>query len=230
MGGVMGLLTGPLPAPKDVAEFAARPRDLACEPAGDSPGCGVPSDAELIAQSVREPGAFAAVFDRHADEILRYAHASLGADLAEDVMAETFLAAFRARARYDTSRADARPWLYGIAIRQIGSHRRAEARWRRLLAAAPADMAAEDFTDRSANRVVAASLRPQLLATLNSLRRQDRELLLLHAWAGLSYEESAAALGLTVSAVKSRLHRIRIKIKAALGDANPLTLMNTKER
>jgi len=56
---------------------------------------------------------------------------------------------------------------------------------------------------------------------LSGLARQDRELLLLVAWAGLSYEESAQALGMTVSAVKSRLHRIRIKTRRALGGANP---------
>jgi RNA polymerase sigma factor (sigma-70 family) len=56
---------------------------------------------------------------------------------------------------------------------------------------------------------------------LTALPRQDRELLLLVAWAGLSYEESARALGLTVSAVKSRLHRIRAKTRDALGGTNP---------
>jgi len=180
------------------------------------------SDAELIARSVADPSCFAAVFDRHADEILRYVHARLGPDLAEDVTAETFLAAFRSRDRYDTARPDARPWLYGIAVRQIASHRRAEARYRRLLAAAPPEIAAEDFGDRSAERVSAQRVRPQLTAVLDALRRQDRELLLLVAWAGLSYEESAAALGITVSAVKSRLNRIRMRTRSALGGSNPM--------
>jgi RNA polymerase sigma-70 factor (ECF subfamily) len=60
-----------------------------------------------------EPGCFASIFDRHAGEILRYTHARLGPELAEDVTAETSLAAFRHRDRYDTTRPDARPWLYG---------------------------------------------------------------------------------------------------------------------
>ena len=62
------------------------------------------TDALLIERSRRDPGCFAVIFDRHAEEILRYAHARLGPDLAEDVTAETFLAAFRHRDRYDTSR------------------------------------------------------------------------------------------------------------------------------
>jgi DNA-directed RNA polymerase specialized sigma24 family protein len=57
---------------------------------------------------------------------------------------------------------------------------------------------------------------------LDGLRRQDRELLLLVAWAGLSYDECAQALGITVSAVKSRLNRIRVRTRNALGGANPM--------
>jgi RNA polymerase sigma factor (sigma-70 family) len=188
------------------------------------PGRVIPADdtdADLIERSHTDPGCFASIFDRHAGEILRYAHARLGPDLAEDVTAETFLAAFRHRDRYDTARPDARPWLYGIAIRQIGKHRRAQARRLAALRAAPPELVTEDFGPRAAERVTAEQLRPRLGAVLASLPRQDRELLLLVAWAGLSYEESAQALGLTVSAVKSRLHRIRIRTRQALGGANP---------
>jgi RNA polymerase sigma-70 factor (ECF subfamily) len=190
-------------------------------PLGHAARTDEPSDADLIERSRRDPSCFAAIFDRHAGEILRYAHVRLGPDLAEDVTAETFLAAFRHRDRYDVTRRDARPWLYGIATRQIGRHRRALARRLALLRSAPADLVTEDFGHRAAERMTAEQLRPRLAAVLSELPRQDRELLLLVAWAGLSYEESAQALGLTVSAVKSRLHRIRIKTRQALGGANP---------
>ena len=179
------------------------------------------TDAEIIELSLGESGRFGVIFERHADEILRYAHARVGPDLAEDVLAETFLAAFGRRAHYDRSRADARPWLYGIAIRQIGRHRRAEQRGRRALARVPAETVTGDFGDRSAERVTAQKLRPRLAAVLSGLPRQDRELLLLIAWAGLTYEESAQALGVPVSTVRSRLHRIRAKTRRALGGTNP---------
>ena len=179
------------------------------------------TDAEIIMRSVQDPGCFGVIFERHSGEILRYANARLGHDLAQDVLAETFLAAFGRRARYDGSRADARPWLYGIAIRQIGRHRRADIRARRALARIPAETVAGDFGDRSAERVTAQQLRPCLAGVLSGLARRDRELLLLIAWAGLSYEESAQALGLPVSTVRSRLHRIRAKTRQALGGANP---------
>ena len=187
------------------------------------------SDADLIVQSQKEPGLFTAVFDRHSAEILRYVYARLGPDLAEDVTAETFLAAFQSRGRYDGAWSDARPWLYGIAMRQISRHRRAEARRLRLLRSAPADGPAEDHSDRAAERVTAQRLGPRLAAALAALPRQDRELLLLVAWAELSYAEAATALGTTTSAVKARLHRIRVRLRQELGGDNPMGQENDDE-
>ena len=181
------------------------------------------SDADLIARSLAEPGLFTAVFDRHSAEILRYVYARLGPELAEDVTAETFLAAFQARARYDGAWPDARPWLYGIAVRQIRRHRRVEARRVRLLRSALADLPAEDHSDRVAERVAAERLGPRLAAVVAALPRQDRELLLLVAWAELSYAEAAAALGTTTSAVKARLHRLRVRMRQELGGENPMS-------
>jgi RNA polymerase sigma factor (sigma-70 family) len=180
------------------------------------------SDADLIARSAAEPELFTAVFDRHSAEILRYVYARLGPDLAEDVTAETFLAAFQSRRRYDSAWSDARPWLYGIAVRQIGRHRRAEARRLRLLRSALADVPVEDHGDRAAERLTAALLRPRLAAAVAALPPRDRELLLLVAWAELSYADAAAALGTTSSAVKARLHRIRVRMRQELGGSDPM--------
>jgi len=195
-------------------------------PAGDGEragpaGGGWPlSDADIVAASIRDPSRFGEIFDRYAGDILRYASARLRGDLAEDVTAETFLAAFRARSRYDLSRENARPWLYGIAVRQIGKHSRAERRYRQALSRVQAETVTADFGDRVADLVTAQQLRPRLSAVLSGLPRQDRELLLLVAWAGLTYEESAQALGVSASAVKSRLHRIRARTRRALGETS----------
>ncbi len=199
-------------------------------PSDAEPSDTEPSDAEIIVRSRREPDCFAQIFDRHAAEILRYAHTRLGPDRAEDVTAETFLAAFRRRDHYDPAWPDARPWLFGIAIRLISKHWRAEARYRRMLAATPLPAADDDFGDRAAERVTAQQFRPQLATVLDQLPGRDRELLLLVAWAGLTYEEAAQALGLTVSAVRSRLHRIRVKTRAALGGADPTELIEENDR
>lgn len=68
------------------------------------------------------------LFDRRADAVHRYAARRLGTEAADDVMAETFTTAFQQRRRYDLERADARPWLFGIATNLISRHRRAKAR------------------------------------------------------------------------------------------------------
>jgi RNA polymerase sigma factor (sigma-70 family) len=180
------------------------------------------SDAALIADSLTDPRSFAVIFDRHAETIFRYVSARLGPGPAEDVMAETFLAAFRRRSRYDTSRPDARPWLYGIAVREIGKHRRAEIMQWRILEAVPAELPIHDFGDRCAERIAAQQLRPRLVSVLSALPRQDLDLLLLVTWAELSYAEAAEALGISSSAVRSRLNRIRARLRKALGGRNPV--------
>ncbi len=73
------------------------------------------ADAEVTERSWQAPEQFAVLFDRHALLIHRYAARRIGAEAAEDLVAETFLAAFGKRRGYDLSYTDARPWLYGIA-------------------------------------------------------------------------------------------------------------------
>ena len=100
------------------------------------PEAGGMSDAETIGASLTEPERFAGIFQRHWDEIYRYIAQRLGPDIAEDVGAETFAVAFRGRRRYDLTREDARPWLYGIATNLIRHHWRTERRRHLLLAQA----------------------------------------------------------------------------------------------
>jgi RNA polymerase sigma-70 factor (ECF subfamily) len=84
------------------------------------------SDAAIIRQSQQEPECFAPVFDRYYAQIHGYVARRLGASLADDVAAETFLIAFARRDQYDVSWQSARPWLYGIASHLISGQRRAE--------------------------------------------------------------------------------------------------------
>jgi len=178
-------------------------------------------DAALIERSWYEPEAFAALYDRHAVPIHRFAGRRLGDQMADDVVGETFLAAFRRRKRYDLRRADARPWLYGIAANVIGKHRRAEVRMLRAFARTGADPVAAGHADLVDSRVCAAAVQRDLAAALAGLSAGDRDVLLLIAWADLSYEETAAALGIPVGTVRSRLHRARRKVREALGGQDP---------
>jgi DNA-directed RNA polymerase specialized sigma24 family protein len=110
------------------------------------------TDAAVMQRSRHEPEQSTVVFRRHAPYIQRYVVRRLGQDAADDIVAETFLLAFRQRDTYDLARADARPWLYGIATNLIGRHRLAETRQYRALARTGVDPVTESFTDRVDDR------------------------------------------------------------------------------
>ncbi|MEV5749605.1 RNA polymerase sigma factor [Actinoallomurus sp. NPDC052308] len=182
-------------------------------------------DAAVIEQSWQEPGAFAALYERHAPHISRYVARRLGDDMADDVTAETFYRAFEKRRHYDLGRPDARPWLYGIAANVMAQYHRKETRMLRAFARSGADPVVQTYggqLDTADDRVMATGMHQSLATALAGLSRAHREVLLLIAWADLSYEETAQALGVSVGTVRSRLHRARKKIRAALGDGNPM--------
>jgi RNA polymerase sigma factor (sigma-70 family) len=184
---------------------------------------GVPAetDAEVIEVSLREPERFAILYDRHHQRVHRYVARRLGHDLADDLMAETFLIAFQARARYDLAYADARPWLYGIATNLIGRRHRAETRFWRLIAQTGVDDTVEAPIDQVTDRVVAQSMRRELASAVAGLPRGQRDVLLLTAAGGLSAEEIASALGIAKGTVHSRLNRARKKMRNVLGETDP---------
>ena len=109
-------------------------------------------DAKVIDRSRSEPEAFEIVFRRYSGQIQRYVGRRLGADAADDIVAETFLLAFRQRGRYDLAHSCARPWLYGIATNLIGRHRRAETRQYRALAQAGVEVSPSPGWLRQARR------------------------------------------------------------------------------
>lgn len=172
-------------------------------------------------RSVQVPELFAELFDRHAAALRRYVARRLGESLADDVVSDAFLTAFRRRRHYDASHPDARPWLYGIAARLILRHRRVEVRLYRALARTGVDEITEPYADRVDDRV--AAQQAGLAAALAELPAADREVLLLVAWADMSYEDVARALGIPVGTVRSRLHRARARTRRSLGGSDPTT-------
>jgi RNA polymerase sigma factor (sigma-70 family) len=175
------------------------------------------ADAALIERSLIEPELFSEVFDRYYAEIHGYVSRRLGSSLADDVASETFLIAFDRRRRYDKAHPSARPWLYGIASNLVSRHHRAELRRYRALARAGVTTYAVDGpTDGLVARLDAEALRGRLAAALLEVADGDREVLLLVAWAQLSCEEAARAVGIPAGTARSRLHRARRKTRAAL--------------
>jgi RNA polymerase sigma-70 factor (ECF subfamily) len=174
-----------------------------------------PSDIDLIRGSTSEPERFAPLFGRHAAAVHRYLARRIGPP-ADDLLAETFLVAFRRRAAYRPT-VGVRPWLFGIATNLLRHHvRTEERRYRALARLAAAEDPPAAVDEDTIDRVDARSLRRDLAAALATLHRRDRDVLLLTAWADLSYEEIAAVLDVPVGTVRSRLHRARRLTRLAL--------------
>ena len=154
---------------------------------------------------------FDAVFAAEFGPLYRYLRRRVGADAAEDLASATFATAYANWERFDQAR-PVRPWLYGIAANLVRHHWRAERRMLRAYERTGVDpLLGSD--DESISRVDASARLRQLAAALAALGPQEREILLLHAWAELSDSEIAAALALPVGTVKSRLHRTREQLR-----------------
>jgi RNA polymerase sigma factor (sigma-70 family) len=175
-----------------------------------------PSDAELLARCGDDPSSFAVIYDRYADDVHRFVLRRLGRDLADDLTADTFTAAFRQRDRFDGTRASARPWLFGIAANLIGKHRRTEVRALRAVTRLQTDPVSTSWEESADDRLAASSAGPALATALAKLSVPDRHVLLLVAWADLSYAEVAEALGIPLGTVRSRLNRARTRVRLSL--------------
>ncbi len=174
------------------------------------------SDAELIALSLQDPNCFTGLFDRHARTVHRYLSSRVASSDVDDLVSETFITAFRSRARYDASYAEARPWLLGIATNVLRHHRRAEgrrfARLRRLDREQVADPTEEWVTD-----LAYAEQSDRVGRALTAMEERYREVLLLIAGPGLSDEEVARALAIPIGTVRSRVSRGRAQLRELLG-------------
>jgi RNA polymerase sigma factor (sigma-70 family) len=87
-------------------------------------------------------------------------------------------------------------------------------------AAMPSD-AVDGHALRVAAEVDAAAQRPRLAVALTRMAERDRGVLLLVGWGGLSCEQAAEALGIPSGTARSRLHRARHQMRAALGHQDP---------
>jgi RNA polymerase sigma factor (sigma-70 family) len=183
---------------------------MRCGCDGAQPGC----DGTAIAASLRDPRAFEAVFERHFDVVWRYACRRAGAQVADDVAAQTFVVAFDRRSRFRDGVCSARPWLLGIATNLLRRHRRTELSRLRAHAAAPIERS--PGMEEAVDRATAATLAPVAARALAKLPRRDREILALLAWAELTYEQIGEALGIPVGTVRSRAHRARARVRELL--------------
>ena len=164
-----------------------------------------------------DPGALAALFDRYGDRIYNHCFRHL-ADWAEaeDATSSVFLEVWRHRRRVRLHDGSALPWLYGVATNVCRNAGRSRRRYLRAVASLPEPIPLADHAQEVSDRLGSEARMRAVLAQIELLPVREREVLGLVAWAGLSYEQAAAALDVPVGTVRSRLHRGRRMLRTAL--------------
>jgi RNA polymerase sigma-70 factor, ECF subfamily len=159
---------------------------------------------------------FAAIWTAHHGSILAYCRRRAPAEIAADAATATFVVLWR---RIADAPADPLPWLYAVARRELANRRRAQSRFGAFLRRLSNDRivaGAEVAADASSQAVDRSSA----LTALVRLRPDDRELLMLIAWDGLSPTDAAASLGISISTFSVRLHRARQRLESQLAALN----------
>jgi len=160
-----------------------------------------PDDALAVRETAADPAAFAALYRRYLDDVYRYLVAKSGVDQAEDLMAETFLAAFKAVGSY-RGRGTVKAWLIGIARgKAIDAYRSRRPTERLEAAASVADPARPE--DIAIQRVELA----RVAAALARIGPERAEALRLRYFGGLDCAEIAPLMDRSEAAVKMLVHR-----------------------
>lgn len=176
------------------------------------------------AAAAGEHAAFGQLFDRHATAVYNYLYRRTADwSAAEDLTAAVFLQAWRRRGEVVFDRDSALPWLLGVARLQLRNATRSRARYvaalSRLGRQALAEATLADPADLVARRLDDAQQVRELRAAIARLPRQQREVVELCVYAGLDQQAAALSLGVSVSTVKSRLHRARQRLANELRSA-----------
>ena len=164
---------------------------------------------------------FTAVFRQYHPRILAYARRRVDEVAAGDIVAETFLAAWRHIGQLPE---EPLPWLYRTAAHCLANHLRAARRQVRLADRMAQVPAAAFVTADHAERVLDTG---RLGAALDRLSSRDREALLLVAWEDLDQSAAAYVMGCSAAAFRVRLHRARRRVARLLAGVTAPTTIHT---
>ena len=179
----------------------------------------VDEDRVFSDPAVSADALFEDAYRRSGTAVLGYAlRRAASRDDALDVVAETLAIAWRRRSDIPGNPPEVRPWLFGIARLCLANAARTTSRADRLgqrLADALSDASVPDPSSLSERRAETRQPRD----ALGQLSAEDRELVTLIAWEGLTPAQAAAALDLPAGTVRVRLHRARTRLRALLSTA-----------
>jgi RNA polymerase sigma-70 factor (ECF subfamily) len=153
---------------------------------------------------------FARLYREHAADVHRFAvYLSGDPPLADDLVSEAFVRVWTARERVELT--TVRGYLFTIVRNLFLQHLRHERR------RAPLDERIADDRPDPEVRATDQSRLQRVLTALDTLPEVDRAAVLMRANGELPYEEIAAALGISVTAAKVKVHRARLRLAEALG-------------
>lgn len=168
------------------------------------------SDVELILASGRDPRAFRELYDRWSEPLLAYfMRRVFDAEIASDLLAETFAVAYERRGRFRDVGRPGGAWLYGIAARELAHfYRRREVEMR---AARRLGLERPELDQESAMLITALidtdEHRASLHAALERIGGDQRRAVELRVVSELGYEEIAERLCCSPAAARTRVHR-----------------------
>lgn len=175
------------------------------------------SDEELLLWQAVQEGegvAFGQVYDLHRNRVYRHAVRLVDTYVdAEDVTAVAFLELWRNRGRVRLVNGSVLPWLLVTTTNASRNLHRSVRRHRALLDRLPRGRDGADPAQIYIDHSIADGLEPDLVAQLRQLSGIDQQIVVLVALEGYSQAEAAAALDLSLSALKARLHRVRAKLR-----------------
>jgi RNA polymerase sigma-70 factor (ECF subfamily) len=168
------------------------------------------TDAELIVASRHDPSRFRELYDRRADDLLAYFYRRvLDAEVAADLLAETFAIAFERRGHFRDRGKPGGAWLYGIAAKELSHWYRRQAVELRAVKRLGIDVPPLD--DESIARIEAlvdsGERRAAVAEALETLPDAERRAVELRVVDELGYAEIAARLSCTEGAARVRVHR-----------------------
>lgn len=189
------------------------------------------SDEELVARArARDVPAFEELVGRHEEKVYRLAMRFVRDDMdASEILQETFLSAWRNLDRFE-GRAQFASWLHRVAVNAalmlLRSRRRhpeiavedvtPEMLGEAAAQAGPVLGSGTDWSKQPDERFQSEELRRYLQNAVDALPQSQRSVFLLRDVEGLSTEETAELMSLTIPTVKTRLHRARLALRQAI--------------
>jgi RNA polymerase sigma-70 factor, ECF subfamily len=157
---------------------------------------------------------FRSLYERHVEVVARYVARRTAANDVQDVVADTFLTAWR---RFDELPQDPIPWLLVTARKLIANRHRSTGR----RAALYDKLAAGSPWNFESTTPELSEIDQGLLAAIAQLPEAQREAFMLVAWDGLDVQRASRAAGCSAATFRMRLHRARRRLKQKIGSPRP---------